>query len=160
MPFPVQNVIGLIEGSDARLRRELVVVGAHYDHDGEYQGQIWHGAGDNASGTAGLIELAEAFGNGNSVPARSILLCTFAGEEKGELGSQHYADHPLIPIERIVAMLQMDMIGRNEEHDADRVLLLEQETSEGNINALNLIGSIFSPDLQRTLVSANQRVGL
>jgi len=158
--FPTQNVVGLIDGSDARLRREVVIVGAHYDHDGESDGRIWPGADDNASGTAGLLELAEAFGNGNKTPARSILLCAFAGEEKGELGSQHYADHPLIPLDRVVAMLQMDMIGRNEEHGGDRYLMVERETAAQNVNSINLIGSTFSPDLQRTMRTVNQQVGL
>jgi hypothetical protein len=160
LAFGTQNVVGLIEGSDSRLRRELVLLGAHYDHDGEDQGQIWPGADDNASGTAGLLELAEAFGNGNKVPSRSILLCAFAGEEKGELGSHHYADHPLIPLDKVIAMLQMDMIGRNEEHGADRELMLERETAAQNANSINVIGSIFSPDLQRTMDTANQQVGL
>ena len=158
--FPTQNVLGLIEGSHPQLRREVVVVGAHYDHDGEHAGQIWPGADDNASGTSGVLELAEAFGSGHMVPARSILLCAFAGEEKGELGSQHYADHPVIPVNRTVAMLQMDMIGRNEEHPANRVLQLERETSAQNANSVNLIGSIFSPDLRRIMEDANRRVGL
>lgn len=158
--FPTQNVIGLIEGRDSRLRREVIVLGAHYDHDGEYNGQIWPGADDNASGTAGLLELAEAFGKGSMIPARSILLCAFAGEEKGELGSQHFADHPPFPMERVVAMLQMDMIGRNEEHGANRDLLLERETAAQNANSVNLIGSIFSPDLRRVLELANREIGL
>jgi hypothetical protein len=160
VPFATQNVLGLIEGRDARLRREVVIVGAHYDHDGEYEGQIWPGADDNASGTAGVLELAEAFGNGAIVPARSVLLCAFAGEEKGEIGSQHYSDHPVIPIERTVAMLQMDMIGRNEEHGANREYQLQRETSAQNANALNLIGTLFSDDLKKTMESANAQVGL
>lgn len=160
VPFPTQNVVGIIEGRDSGLRHEVVVVGAHYDHDGEYGGQIWPGADDNASGTAGLMELAEAFGNGNLVPARSILLSAFAGEEKGELGSQHYANHPVVPIDRTVAMLQMDMIGRNEEHPASRELQLERETSQQNANALNVIGTLFSADLRQTVEAANRQVGL
>jgi hypothetical protein len=160
VPFSTQNVLGLIEGSDPRLRGEVVVVGAHYDHDGEYNGEIWPGADDNASGTAGLIELARAFGNGSKAPARSILLCAFAGEEKGEVGSQHYADHPVIPIERTVAMLQMDMIGRNEEHAANRSLRLERETSLQNANSVNIIGSTFSADLRRTIEAANRPIAL
>jgi Zn-dependent M28 family amino/carboxypeptidase len=160
VPFPTQNVVGLIEGRDPRLRREFIIVGAHYDHDGEHNGQIWPGADDNASGTAGLIELAEAFGNGYAVPARSILLCAFAGEEKGELGSQHYSDHPVVPMDRTIAMLQMDMIGRNEEHGANRELLLERETSAQNSNAVNVIGTLFSADLRKTMETANGQVGL
>jgi len=160
VPFATQNVVGLIEGRDPRLRREVVVVGAHYDHDGEHDGQIWPGADDNASGTAGLMELAEAFGNGYMVPARSILLCAFAGEEKGELGSQHYSDHPVVPIDRTVAMLQMDMIGRNEEHGSNRELMLERETAAQNSNAVNIIGTLFSADLRKLMETANGQVGL
>jgi len=158
--FSTQNVIGLLEGSDPRLRQEAIVVGAHYDHDGEYDGQIWPGADDNASGTAGVLELAEAFGAGSTAPARSILLCAFAGEEKGELGSQHYSDHPAIPIDRTVAMLQMDMIGRNEEHGANRQLRLDRETAVQNANAVNVIGATFSPDLKQVMEETNRGIGL
>jgi hypothetical protein len=160
VPFATQNVVGLIEGRDPRLRREAVIVGAHYDHDGEYNGQIWPGADDNASGTAGVLELAEAFGNGRMSPSRSILLCAFSGEEKGEIGSQHYTDNAVVPLDLTVAMLQMDMIGRNEEHPANRQLMLERETSAQNANALNVIGTLFSADLRRTMESANVQVGL
>jgi hypothetical protein len=160
VPFATQNVVGLIEGRDPRLRREFVIVGAHYDHDGEHDGQIWPGADDNASGTAGLIELAEAFGNGYTAPSRSILLCAFAGEEKGELGSQHYSDHPVVPIDRTVAMLQMDMIGRNEEHGSSRELMLERETAAQNSNAVNVIGTVFSADLRKVMETANGQIGL
>ena len=160
VPFATQNVLGVIEGSDSRLRSEVVVVGAHYDHDGEEKGEIWPGADDNASGTAGVLALAKAFGNGGKPPARTILLCAFAGEEKGEIGSQHYAEHPVIPIERTIAMLQMDMIGRNEEHGASRALRLERETSAQNANSVNIIGAIFSADLRRTIESANAQVML
>jgi hypothetical protein len=160
VPFATQNVVGLIEGRDPRLRREVVIVGAHYDHDGEHDGQIWPGADDNASGTAGLIELAEAFGNGYTSPARTILLCAFAGEEKGELGSRHYSDHPVVPMDRAIAMLQMDMIGRNEEHGANRELMLERESATQNSNAVNIIGTLFSADLRKTMETANGQVGL
>jgi hypothetical protein len=155
IPFATQNVLGLIEGSDPRLRAEVVVVGAHYDHDGEYDGDIWPGADDNASGTAGVIALARAFGNGSKAPARSILLAAFAGEEKGEIGSQHYVEHPPFPIERTVAMLQMDMIGRNEEHGSNRYLRLERETSAQNANSVNIIGTKFSPELMFVMARAD-----
>jgi hypothetical protein len=159
IPFATQNVLGLIEGSDPGLSSEVVVVGAHYDHDGEHDGDIWPGADDNASGTAALIELAEAFASGNRAPARSILLAAFAGEEKGEIGSQHYVDHPVIPLDRTIAMFSLDMIGRNEEHGANRGLRLERETSAQNANAVNVIGSTLSPDLRQTMESANAQMG-
>lgn len=158
--FSTQNVLGLIEGSDTRRRGEAVVVGAHYDHDGEYNGQIWPGADDNASGVAGVLELAEAFGNGALAPSRSILLSAYAGEEKGQVGSLHYVGFPSVPLDRTVAMVQMDMIGRNEEHGADNRLRLARETPTQNANVVNMIGTTFSPALRRLLQDVNRRIGL
>jgi Zn-dependent M28 family amino/carboxypeptidase len=158
--FSTQNVLGLIEGSDSRLRQEVLVLGAHYDHDGESSGQIWPGADDNASGTAAILELAEAFGNRRPAPRRSILLAAFAGEEKGEVGSQHYVTHPVVPVDRTIGMIQLDMIGRNEEHVADRRQGLERETSAGNSNSVNIIGSTYSPDLAAVVEEVNRLVGL
>lgn len=122
-PQTTWNVIGCVEGSDPALKDEYVVVGAHYDHlglghfgalDPGNAGKIHYGADDNASGTAGLIEMAEAFGKSARRPKRSILLMAFAAEEKGLIGSQYYCEHPLVPLAQTVAMLNMDMIGRNE----------------------------------------------
>lgn len=113
---PVHNVAAYIPGKTS----EYVIVGAHYDHLGlgdEHSlapsqiGQIHHGADDNASGTAGVIELARWFAK-QPQQQRGILFLTFAGEELGLLGSAHYASHPLLPLENAVAMLNMDMIGR------------------------------------------------
>lgn len=116
------NVAGLLRGSDDALKEEVVVVGAHYDHLG-YGGPgsgslkpdtsaIHNGADDNASGTAGLIELAEYLAARKTSLKRSILFLAFSGEERGLLGSAAYVERPTIPLERIVAMVNMDMIGR------------------------------------------------
>src|SRR6266704_7042278 len=106
--FTTQNVCGVEEGADPAIRSEVMIIGAHYDHDGEAYGRIWYGADDNGSGTAALLELAEAFGNGAARPARSVLLCAWAGEEKGLLGSRYYAGHPWFPLNDTVAMFQLD----------------------------------------------------
>jgi Zn-dependent M28 family amino/carboxypeptidase len=156
--FPTQNVLGIVEGSDPTLRQEMVVVGAHYDHDGESDGQIWYGADDNASGTAALIELAEAFAGLPAAPRRSIVLAAFAGEEKGQIGSHYYVSRA--STDQMIAMFQLDMIGRNEEHPADPALGLDRETSAGNANHVNVIGSTFSPDLARQVREANTAIGL
>jgi hypothetical protein len=155
-----QNVLGLIEGSDASLRNEVVIVGAHYDHDGEAFGQIWYGADDNGSGTAALLELAEAMGQGSPRPARSILLSAWAGEEKGLLGSRYYVSHPRFPLNRTAAMFQMDMIGRDEEHSANQSQQIPEEHAQENTNALNVLGTAFSPDLRTLISRANDQVGL
>ncbi|MHC4859211.1 MAG: M20/M25/M40 family metallo-hydrolase [Planctomycetota bacterium] len=119
------NVLGLVEGSDPKLKEEVVVVGGHYDHlgtdgmgglDGKGRGKIWNGADDNASGTAGVIELAEHFALAPERPKRSLVFIAFAAEELGLIGSRHYVNHPAVPIEKTVAMLNMDMIGRSEEN--------------------------------------------
>lgn len=113
------NIIGVIEGTDPALKNEYVVVGAHYDHIGmgdenslaaSNEPSIHYGADDNASGTAGIIELARAVSA--SPLKRSVLFMAFSGEEKGLLGSKHWVTTPTVPLDRVVAMINLDMIGR------------------------------------------------
>ena len=158
--FRTQNVAGLVEGTDPVLRNEIMIVSAHYDHDGESNGQIWYGADDDGSGVAALLELAEAFGNGKAKPPRSILLCAWAGEEKGLLGSRYYVSHPIYPLNQTVAMFQMDMIGRNEEHSADEPQGVPEEQASENTNTVNIIGSAFSPDLKSIISRLNDQISL
>jgi Zn-dependent M28 family amino/carboxypeptidase len=115
------NVVGIVNGSDPVLKNEFIVIGAHYDHLGRggegslapREGDIHHGADDNASGTAGLLELARIFASSDSPrPRRTIVFIAFSGEEEGLLGSNYYVNHPLRPLENTVAMINMDMIGR------------------------------------------------
>src|SRR5262249_11238983 len=155
-----QNVLGLIEGSNSALGNEVVIVGAHYDHDGEAFGQIWYGADDNGSGTAALLEIAEAFAQGQPRPARSILMSAWAGEEKGLLGSRYYVSHPVFPMNRTIAMFQMDMIGRDEDHPGNRSQQVPEERASDNTNALNVLGTAFSPDLKTVISRANNQIGL
>jgi Zn-dependent M28 family amino/carboxypeptidase len=150
----------LIEGSDPGLRTDVVIVGAHYDHDGEAFGQIWYGADDNGSGTAALMELAEAFGPSSVRPTKSILLSAWAGEEKGLLGSRYYVSHPVFPLNRTAAMFQMDMIGRDEDHPAIRSQQVPEERASENTNSLNVLGTAFSPDLKTIISGVNSQVGL
>ena len=157
---PTQNVLALVEGSNSSLKDEVMVIGAHYDHDGEAFGQIWYGADDNGSGTAALLEVAEAFGNGSARPARSVLLCAWAGEEKGLLGSRYYVHHPFFPLNRTVAMFQMDMIGRDEDHAENRSQQIPEEHAADNTNTLNILGSAFSPDLKAAISRQNSQIDL
>jgi Zn-dependent M28 family amino/carboxypeptidase len=115
------NVVGVVKGSDPRLASEYVVIGAHYDHLGtggpeslaaRPDGQIHHGADDNASGTSGLIELARVISSERSRLKRSVVFVAFSGEELGLLGSAAYTKDPVAPLASTVAMLNMDMIGR------------------------------------------------
>ncbi len=115
----VHNVAGYLPGAT----NEYVIIGAHYDHLGlgdehslapNMRGTIHPGADDNASGTAGVIELARMLTQqyAQSKPKRGILFMTFAGEEEGLLGSAWYVNHPVLPLENAVAMINLDMIGR------------------------------------------------
>ncbi len=117
---PAANVVGFLQGSDAKLKDEVIVIGAHYDHLGHggrsslaaREGEIHHGADDNASGTAALIELARLLSAERDKQRRTIVFVAFGGEEEGLLGSSHYVAHPYLPLERTVAMINMDMVGR------------------------------------------------
>ena len=115
------NVVGVLPGSDRQLASEYVVIGAHYDHLGlggaeslaaKPEGQIHHGADDNASGTTGLLEIARVLASERNKIKRSIMFIAFSGEEMGLLGSGAYTKNPVVPLATTVAMLNMDMIGR------------------------------------------------
>jgi hypothetical protein len=111
-----QNVVALLEGSDPALKHEVVALGAHYDHVGlatEGSDRIFNGADDNGSGTAAILAIAEAVSRLADRPRRSMLFVWHAGEENGLLGSRWLTDHPPVPLEQIVAQLNIDMIGRS-----------------------------------------------
>ena len=125
-----RNCLGLIQGSDPKLKDEIVVMGAHFDHlgsadqsgpPGQRMGRprdgdgIWNGADDNGSGTTTLLGLVRAFGEGGLKPKRSVLFIAFSGEEEGLLGSYHYVEHPIAPIRKHIFMLNLDMEGRNPD---------------------------------------------
>ncbi len=145
-----RNVVGWIEGSDPELKNEYIVLGAHYDHLGYgevgslYRGDdilIHNGADDNASGTTGLLELAEKFASDPSQIKRSIIFMAFSGEELGLLGSIYIVNNSPVNIENIAAMLNMDMIGRLNEDTVLNVIgvgtstnfksMLEEKNSYG-----------------------------
>ncbi|MGE5354100.1 MAG: M28 family peptidase [Acidobacteriota bacterium] len=145
-----QNVGGIVEGSDPVLKDEFVVIGAHYDHIGlgyygtgnrSNEGKIHNGADDNASGVSGMLEIAEAFSK--SPAKRSILFLAFSGEESGILGSKYYVSaQPIKPLEKTVAMLNLDMISRNEK------------------NELFLGGAFYSKDIIRIAERANEHLSM
>lgn len=117
VPPDAMNVLAVLPGSDADLRDEYVILGAHFDHIGtgvSVSGDsVYNGADDNASGTSAVLELAEAYTALDTPPRRSVLFILFAGEERGLLGSWHFAQSPQAPTESTVAMVNLDMIGRN-----------------------------------------------
>ncbi|WP_290664227.1 M20/M25/M40 family metallo-hydrolase [Ignavibacterium sp.] len=105
------NVIALLEGNDPVLKNEYVVIGAHLDHVGSQAGLLFPGANDNASGTAGVLEIAKAFASDKVKPKRSVIFVLFASEEQGLNGSKHFVENLKMPKEKIVAMLNLDCIG-------------------------------------------------
>ncbi len=111
------NVVGILEGSDPVLRDEYIVYSAHMDHVGVRPTQsgdsIFNGADDNASGTATMMEVAEAMASLEQAPRRSMMFVLVSGEEKGLLGSAYFADNPPVPVESLVANINADMVGRN-----------------------------------------------
>ncbi len=117
--YSVRNVMGMVKGSE--MPNEYVVVGGHYDHVGASQpndpskDSVFNGADDNASGTTGVLLMAESFAKATPKPKRSMVFLAFSGEEKGLLGSKAFCDTPPIPLENCAAMLNMDMIGRAEK---------------------------------------------
>ncbi|MDX1393232.1 MAG: M20/M25/M40 family metallo-hydrolase [Gemmatimonadota bacterium] len=137
--FPSQgtalNVVGVIEGSDPAARDEYVIVSAHMDHlglasrpiDGD---SIFNGADDNGSGTSALLELAEALGELDHRPRRSIVFAAFGAEEQGLIGSSWYVSQPPFPIETTVAVLNMDMLSRNSP---DTIAILRSSAAIGSV---------------------------
>jgi hypothetical protein len=156
-----QNVVAIIEGSDPQLKSTYVALGAHYDHvgyadaeltsdskrprapgrvtPGAESDRIWNGADDDGSGTVALMAIAHAFAEGPR-PKRSLLFVWHAGEERGLLGSRYYADHPTIPMEQIVAQLNIDMIGRNRDDkptEANTVYLVGSDRISSELHDIN-----------------------
>ena len=163
---PDRSVVAVVEGSDATLKNEHVLIGAHFDHNGADGPRIFNGADDDGSGTVALFEIAEAFvlaAQGGQRPRRSIILAAWNSEERGLLGAWAYTEDPVVPLDRIVAVVNMDMIGRDEEvplGGGGRFRGLELQTAQSNSNATNVIGTVKSPDLRAVLERANQGIGL
>lgn len=168
-----RNVVGILDGSDARLRDSYVGFGAHYDHVGYAEGEIgpgpngqerrlgapgrvkdgaladrfWNGADDDGSGSATLLGIAKAAAAGPR-PRRSLLFVWHTGEERGLYGSRYFADYPSVPADRIVAQLNMDMVGRNRD---------DRPEEEGTVY---LVGSDrISTELHNLSEDANASLG-
>jgi aminopeptidase YwaD len=146
------NVIGILDGSDPTLKKEVIVIGAHYDHLGRggegslapKEGDIHYGADDNASGTAGVLELARFFSEQRPRPRRTLMFIAFSGEEEGLLGSNYYVNHPIIPLANTVAMINMDMIGRMKDN---KLIIGGVGTAQGwrDLTARSNVETSFKP---------------
>lgn len=171
-----RNVVGIIEGSDPKLKDTYVAFGAHYDHVGYNEGpttagappaagaprgsrppgrvtegaaedRVWNGADDDGSGTVTIMSMAKAFATGTK-PKRSLVFVWHTGEEKGLWGSRYFADYPTVPMEKIVAQVNMDMVGRNRDNKAEEA------------NTVYIVGSDrISTEFHNMTVDANSAIG-
>jgi hypothetical protein len=167
-----QNIVGMVEGSDPQLKSTYVAFGAHYDHVGYAEGEvsrgdngarragapgrvtpgaeedrIWNGADDDGSGTVAIMALAKAFAEGPK-PRRSLIFVWHTGEERGLWGSRYFADYPTVPMDRIVAQLNIDMIGRNRDDkasEANTVYLVGSDRISTELHALNRAANAALP---------------
>lgn len=148
------NVLGFLEGSDPKLKSEVLVISAHYDHEGlttSGNDKVFNGADDDGSGTTGVIMMAEAFAKAKKAgkgPKRSILFLAVVGEEKGLLGSDWYSENPVFPLKNTIADLNIDMIGRTGT---------EYQTRPDSTNYIYVIGSDkLSTELRQISEAANK----
>jgi hypothetical protein len=125
-PVKLRNVVGLLRGSDPVLKDTCVMVTAHYDHIGirgpEGTDRIFNGANDDGSGTVSVVEIASALATLKERPKRSILFVTFFGEEKGMLGSRYYGRNPIFPVEKTVADVNLEQVGRTDDTEGPQLL--------------------------------------
>jgi len=146
------NVIGVLPGTDPALTAEAVVVGAHYDHLGRSDGVVYPGADDNASGTAVVLGLARAFAAAGGA-SRTVVFALFGAEELGLIGSRYYVSRPVVPLDRTVAMVNFDMVGRLQGRtlnvgggdSASRLRALANDAAQLEGLALDVHGSPYGP---------------
>ena len=148
----VPNVVGWYPGSDEAVRNEHICIGAHLDHLGVQRGELYPGADDNGSGSTALLQVAKAIHSNPVKPKRSVLMIAFCAEERGLLGSKFYTSNPLRPLTDMICMLNIDMIGRNEE--------TATEPASDNLNTIHLVGSKdHSMQFHEVTEQANESVG-
>jgi Zn-dependent M28 family amino/carboxypeptidase len=166
------NIVGVVEGRDPQLKNSYVAFGAHYDHVGYAEGEVtrgdggarragapgrvtpgaeddrvWNGADDDGSGTVAIMALAKAFAEGPR-PKRSLIFVWHAGEERGLWGSRYFADYPTVPIDEVVAQLNIDMIGRNRDDkasEANTVYLVGSDRISTELHTINRAANAAMP---------------
>ena len=145
-----RNVAGILRGSDPQLKDTYVILSSHYDHVGLAQSgedRVFNGANDDASGTASVLEVANALAALHPRPKRSVLFILFCGEEKGLRGSRYYVAHPLVPLAKTIAQLNLEQLGRTDAPEGPHV------------NSANVTGFEFS-DVVPVVVDAGRRAGI
>ena len=164
-----RSVVAKIEGSDPTLKNEAVLISAHYDHNGAEGNVIYNGADDNASGTVAVLDIAEAYSAAarqGQRPRRTIIFAVWGSEERccgPLLGSWAWIEQPLWPLDKTVASLNMDMIGRSEEVPEGagaRFKGLKVQTASSNANSVHVMGSSYSPELAEAIRKSNHEIDL
>jgi hypothetical protein len=148
---PVRNVIGMIEGNDPN---QVIVLGAHYDHEGMSEGYVWNGADDNASGTVGVLTIAKAIMATDKKPEKTIIFALWTAEEKGLLGSRYYVDNPGFPLDNLRLNVNFDMISRYVSEDEPNKVTMTytstypgfKELTEGNLSKYGIgLDVVYEP---------------
>jgi len=153
------NVIGIVEGRDPELKNECIVFTAHYDHVGVNQdGTINNGADDNGTGTVALLEIAEAFMQMKKKPKRSIVFAWVTAEEKGLIGSDYYSQNPVVPLEKTLANINLDMVGRSAEKEPAGNAQINK--SLAGPNGIYIVSAKQSSDLMRISDKYCEELGL
>lgn len=156
----VPNVVGLVEGSDPELKKEVIVYTAHFDHLGtDGKGGVYNGADDNASGSVALIELGQAFKAEQKKLKRSVMLLWVSGEEIGLYGSRFYTENPLMPLEQTMVNINLDMIG-TVRTERDNGKIYGEQASVLGMDSLGLIGGLQSAELLDIHYKTMAKVGL
>jgi hypothetical protein len=166
--FVSRNVVGVLAGSDPKLAGEAIVLGAHLDHLGVVDGVIHPGADDNASGVAALLEIARAFAASRERPKRTLVFAFWTGEEEGKFGSAHWVRHPLWPLSKTAAYLNLDMIGHPWTPDEMNKLVADSGLKDGGafLDGLKPVDfaepgvADFAPDLAPVLARAARGTGV
>jgi Zn-dependent M28 family amino/carboxypeptidase len=164
---PARNILAAVEGSDSTLRDEAVIIVAHHDHNGAVGDTVYNGADDNASGTVGLLAVAEAYARAaadGERPRRSVVFAITDAEERGpSLGAWYLTIDPPFPLRSTAAVFNVDMIGRDQEvpeNGGGRFAGLEPQTAVSNANAVNILGYSRAPALAAAVEAANSETDL
>lgn len=163
-----RNVIAVVHGSDPALRGEAVVIGAHMDHLGRRSGVVHPGADDNASGTAALLEIAGALAASPRKPKRTVVFAFWTGEEEGHLGSEHYVQHPVWPLDHTTLYANLDMIAHPWLRQEIEKLVADARLPGGDrflaqVRVADFVEpgvAAWAPELRPVLVQAARGLGL
>jgi hypothetical protein len=156
----VNNIIGIVEGSDPVLKSECVIYTAHFDHVGvNKEGAAFNGADDNASGSMALLEVAQAFMNLKKKPMRTIIFAWVNGEEKGLLGSYYYASNPVMPLEKTLIDINLDMVGRSRM-PSDTGKFMGMDTNVSQAGEIQLFTDQKGNDILDLIKSTSKEAGI